>query len=118
MKLSPLRHGHAVSARGSHFVERNAAAGSRNWPAAVEDLMLEKTYTPETVEDRRYREWEEGGFFKCGQNADGNSSDETFTIVIPPPNVTGSLHMGHALNNTLQDIMVRYQRMRGLDVLW
>ncbi|RVU38983.1 valine--tRNA ligase [Hwanghaeella grinnelliae] len=80
--------------------------------------MLEKTYTPETVEDRRYREWEEGGFFKCGQNAERNSSDETFTIVIPPPNVTGSLHMGHALNNTLQDIMIRYQRMRGLDVLW
>lgn len=80
--------------------------------------MLEKTYTPETVEDRRYREWEEGGFFKCGRDADGKSSDETFTIVIPPPNVTGSLHMGHALNNTLQDIMVRYQRMRGLDVLW
>ena len=76
--------------------------------------MLEKTYAPETVEDRRYREWEEGGYFKCGRN----SGDETFTIVIPPPNVTGSLHMGHALNNTLQDIMIRYQRMRGLDVLW
>lgn len=52
--------------------------------------------------------------FKCGRN----TGAETFTVVIPPPNVTGSLHMGHALNNTLQDIMIRYQRMRGLDVLW
>ncbi|WP_425404436.1 valine--tRNA ligase [Hwanghaeella sp.] len=80
--------------------------------------MLEKTYAPEEVEDRRYREWEEGGYFKCGQKGGPGSDEETFTIVIPPPNVTGSLHMGHALNNTLQDIMVRYQRMRGLDVLW
>ena len=76
--------------------------------------MLEKTYNPADVEGRRYREWEDGGYFKCGRN----SGAETYTIVIPPPNVTGSLHMGHALNNTLQDIMVRYQRMRGLDVLW
>ena len=75
---------------------------------------MQDKYSPEAVEARRYSEWEEGGYFKCGRNA----SAETFTIVIPPPNVTGSLHMGHALNNTLQDVMIRYQRMRGLDVLW
>jgi len=75
---------------------------------------MQDKYNPETVEARRYSEWEEGGYFKCGRNP----SAETFTIVIPPPNVTGSLHMGHALNNTLQDVMIRYHRMRGLDVLW
>ncbi len=76
--------------------------------------MLEKTYQPQDVEARRYTEWEEGGYFRGG----GNRDAESFSIVIPPPNVTGSLHIGHALNNTLQDIMIRYQRMRGLDVLW
>ncbi len=80
----------------------------------VAESMMQDKYNPEAVEARRYSEWEEGGYFKCGRNP----SDETFTIVIPPPNVTGSLHMGHALNNTLQDIMIRYHRMRGLDVLW
>ncbi len=76
--------------------------------------MLEKSYKPEEVETRRYQEWEEGGYFQCGKRSDA----DTYTIVIPPPNVTGSLHMGHALNNTLQDILIRYQRMNGLDVLW
>jgi len=77
--------------------------------------MLEKTYNPAGVEEKHYKAWEEGGAFACGQGKDGADS---YTIVIPPPNVTGSLHMGHALNNTLQDIMIRYQRMKGLDVLW
>ena len=76
--------------------------------------MLDKTYRPAEVEDKHYRRWEESGAFACGTRPDA----ETYTIVIPPPNVTGSLHMGHALNNTLQDILIRYQRMRGLDVLW
>ncbi|MBT4219912.1 MAG: valine--tRNA ligase, partial [Rhodospirillaceae bacterium] len=76
--------------------------------------MLEKTYTPAGVEEKHYKAWEDRGAFECGKRPDA----DTYTIVIPPPNVTGSLHMGHALNNTLQDIMIRYQRMKGLDVLW
>ncbi|WP_421695202.1 valine--tRNA ligase [Aestuariivirga sp.] len=76
--------------------------------------MLEKTFTPAEMEARLYAEWEAKGFFKPGRNPKG----DPFTIVIPPPNVTGSLHMGHALNNTIQDILVRFERMRGKDVLW
>jgi len=76
--------------------------------------MLEKTYDPAEVEPRLYAAWENSGAFAAGRNAGG----EPFTIVIPPPNVTGSLHMGHALNNTLQDILCRFERMRGRDVLW
>src|SRR5438045_8561512 len=75
--------------------------------------MLEKTYNPREVEERRYRPWEESGAFRAGR-VDG----KPFTIMIPPPNVTGSLHIGHALNNTLQDILARFERMRGRDVLW
>jgi valyl-tRNA synthetase len=66
------------------------------------------------VEDTWYRQWKEKGYF----HADEEGSDNTFAIVIPPPNVTGSLHMGHALNNTLQDILIRYKRMVGLNTLW
>ncbi len=76
--------------------------------------MLEKTYRPEEIEKKHYAEWEQSGVFSCGQKPDA----DPYTIVIPPPNVTGSLHMGHALNNTLQDILVRYKRMKGFDVLW
>ncbi len=76
--------------------------------------MLDKTYNPSGVEKKHYDAWEKGGAFACGQRPEA----DTYTIVIPPPNVTGNLHMGHALNNTLQDIMIRYQRMKGLDVLW
>ncbi|MCF4165038.1 valine--tRNA ligase [Zavarzinia compransoris] len=76
--------------------------------------MLDKTYDPADIEPRLYEGWEKSGAFKAGRNAGG----EPFTIVIPPPNVTGSLHMGHALNNTLQDILCRFERMRGRDVLW
>jgi len=76
--------------------------------------MLDKTYNPAGVEDRHYKAWEDAGAFACGRRAGA----ETYTIVIPPPNVTGSLHMGHALNNTLQDILIRYKRMKGFDVLW
>ncbi|MDX5592670.1 valine--tRNA ligase [Pseudovibrio sp. SPO723] len=78
--------------------------------------MLDKTYEAASVEPRIYETWENAGAFKAGAGADDGAA--TYSIVIPPPNVTGSLHMGHALNNTLQDIMVRYQRMRGRDVLW
>ena len=76
--------------------------------------MLEKNYEPGVVEEKHYKAWEETGLFACGNapNAD------PYTIVIPPPNVTGSLHMGHALNNTLQDILIRYKRKKGFDALW
>ena len=69
--------------------------------------------SPADIEKRLYAEWEEQGCFEAGR-VDGDS----YTIVIPPPNVTGNLHMGHALNNTLQDILCRFERMRGRDVLW
>jgi valyl-tRNA synthetase len=76
--------------------------------------MLDKTYQPAEVEARRYARWEQSGGFA----ADPDSNKPPYTIMMPPPNVTGSLHMGHALNFTLQDVLVRYQRMRGRDVLW
>ncbi|AYD01540.1 valine--tRNA ligase [Neorhizobium sp. NCHU2750] len=78
--------------------------------------MLEKTYDSAAVEPKIAKAWDDADAFRAGANAKPGA--ETFTIVIPPPNVTGSLHMGHALNNTLQDIMVRFERMRGKDVLW
>ena len=78
--------------------------------------MLEKTYEPSAVEGRIYEAWLKAGAFKAGAGAKPGA--ETFSIVIPPPNVTGSLHIGHALNNTIQDILIRFERMRGKDVLW
>ena len=78
--------------------------------------MIEKNYQPADIEGRMSRVWEESGAFKAGRPE--RQDAEPFTIVIPPPNVTGSLHMGHALNNTLQDILCRFERMRGRDVLW
>ncbi|HLG47676.1 MAG TPA: valine--tRNA ligase [Reyranella sp.] len=76
--------------------------------------MLDKTYDPKEIEARLYPEWEQGGAFK----AHPDSAKPPYCIVIPPPNVTGSLHMGHALDNTLQDILIRWRRMKGDDVLW
>ncbi|MGV2976106.1 valine--tRNA ligase [Roseibium alexandrii] len=78
--------------------------------------MLDKTYDAASVEPRIYETWEKAEAFKAGAGAKDGA--DAFTIVIPPPNVTGSLHMGHALNNTLQDILVRWKRMQGYDVLW
>ncbi|WP_406871646.1 valine--tRNA ligase [Aminobacter sp. P9b] len=78
--------------------------------------MLEKTYDAKSVEPKIAKAWEDADAFKAGAGAAEGA--EPFTIVIPPPNVTGSLHMGHALNNTLQDILVRFERMRGKNVLW
>src|SRR5215210_3186721 len=78
--------------------------------------MMEKTFNPAAVEARIASRWEEAEAFKAGREDRKNA--EPYTIVIPPPNVTGSLHMGHALNNTLQDILCRFERMRGKDVLW
>ena len=78
--------------------------------------MIEKNYQPADIESRMSAIWEESGAFKAGRPERKDAAP--FTIVIPPPNVTGSLHMGHALNNTLQDILCRFERMRGRDVLW
>jgi len=78
--------------------------------------MIEKTYQPSAVEGRIYEAWEQAGAFRAGRPE--RAKAEPYCIVIPPPNVTGSLHMGHALNNTLQDILCRFERMRGRDVLW
>ena len=78
--------------------------------------MLDKTYDAASVEPRIYETWEKAGAFKAGAGAKDGAP--AFSIVIPPPNVTGSLHMGHALNNTLQDILIRWKRMQGYDVLW
>jgi len=83
-------------------------------------LDLPKAYEAKAVELDVYRRWEEAGCFKAGagKRADGQGKANPYTIAIPPPNVTGVLHMGHALNNTLQDTLVRWQRMQGRDVLW
>ncbi len=81
--------------------------------------MLDKTYRPDTVEQKLYEAWEADGAFRCNQvHGMEGANGAPYAIVIPPPNVTGSLHMGHALNNTLQDILIRYHRMKGGDVLW
>ncbi len=76
--------------------------------------MLDKTYNPGEIEPKHYQEWERAGLFA----ADEQSADRPYAIMMPPPNVTGSLHMGHALTFTLQDILVRYHRMKGRDALW
>jgi valyl-tRNA synthetase len=78
--------------------------------------MIDKTYQPADVEGRIYASWEAAGAFRAGRPE--RKAAPPYAIVIPPPNVTGSLHMGHALNNTIQDILCRFERMRGRDVLW
>lgn len=78
--------------------------------------MMDKTFEPAAVEARISKAWEEAEAFKAGRGAAPGA--EPYCIVIPPPNVTGSLHMGHALNNTLQDVLCRFERLRGKDVLW
>ncbi len=88
--------------------ERDVASGSYN--AAMEPL-----YKPEGVEERWQRTWEEEGLYRAGA---GKRRDETFVICVPPPNVTGALHMGHALNGSIQDLLIRWHRMQGFDTLW
>lgn len=78
-------------------------------------MAMEKTFNAAEAEARIYEAWEQAGAFKAGAN---KSRDESFTVMIPPPNVTGALHVGHAFNNTLQDILIRWHRMRGFDTLW
>ncbi len=75
---------------------------------------LAKTYDPKGIEDRLYQKWENSGYF----HASVDRSKKPFTIVMPPPNITGQLHMGHALDNTMQDILIRYKRMQGYNALW
>jgi len=79
-----------------------------------EAFMLDKTFSPKEAEGRIYAQWEASGAFHAGRKPQA----EPYCIVIPPPNITGRLHIGHALNNTLQDILARFERMRGKDVLW
>ena len=79
-------------------------------------MPMEKTFDAKAAEPRLTALWEDAGAFRAGANA--RPGAEAFSIMIPPPNVTGSLHMGHAFNNTLQDILIRWHRMRGHDVLW
>src|SRR5947208_7417563 len=78
--------------------------------------MIGKTYQASPVEGRIYAQWEQTGAFRCGRPE--RRGARPYCIVIPPPNVTGLLHMGHALNNTLQDVLARFERMRGRDVTW
>ncbi|MFY0679337.1 MAG: valine--tRNA ligase [Thalassovita sp.] len=79
-------------------------------------MAMEKTFNAAEAESRLYAAWEQAGCFKAGANAKPEAS--SFCIMIPPPNVTGVLHMGHAFNNTLQDILMRWKRMQGFDTLW
>ncbi|MGI6264566.1 MAG: valine--tRNA ligase [Acutalibacteraceae bacterium] len=80
----------------------------------AENRQLAKTYDPRDVEDRIYRFWTDGGYFHAKVDPD----KKPYTIVMPPPNITGQLHMGHALDNTLQDILIRWRRMQGYEALW
>ncbi len=77
-------------------------------------MDMQKTYNPKDFEDRIYREWEENGYF----HAKADKNKKPFTIMMPPPNITGQLHMGHAMDNTLQDTIIRFKRMQGYDALW
>src|SRR6201992_3652114 len=77
---------------------------------------MDKTFDPASVEGRIREAWDEAGAFRAGRPE--RAAATPYCVMIPPPNVTGSLHIGHALNNTLQDVLCRFERMRGRDVLW
>lgn len=81
---------------------------------AIAEPSLDKTYNPAEIEQSRYAHWEKSGYFR----PNGDTSKDSFCVVIPPPNVTGSLHMGHAFQQTIMDTMIRYQRMQGKNTLW
>ncbi len=87
--------------------------GTFNLPDIYRDFM-DKHYDPQTIENKWYQWWEQNGHF----HADASSGGEPYSVVIPPPNVTGILHMGHALNNTIQDVLVRWRRMQGRNTVW
>ncbi|MBQ2708908.1 MAG: class I tRNA ligase family protein, partial [Clostridia bacterium] len=78
------------------------------------EINLPKNYAPKEFEDRIYKKWCDRGYFTAKRDPE----KKPYTIVIPPPNITGQLHMGHALDNTLQDILIRYKRMSGYATLW
>ena len=80
----------------------------------MENKKLENTYNPQEFEEKLYEKWEEKGYFKPSMNKES----EAYSIMMPPPNVTGKLHMGHALDGTIQDILIRYKRMNGFNTLW
>ena len=80
----------------------------------MKDRKLENTYNPQEFEEKLYEKWEEKGYFKPSMNKER----EAYSIMMPPPNVTGKLHMGHALDGTIQDILIRYKRMNGFNTLW
>jgi valyl-tRNA synthetase len=101
---------------GLPFAERRADA--RVLEGSMKAIELAKAYDPKQFEDRLYREWNDHGFFQPTQRGADAQQGKPFVVVIPPPNVTGVLHMGHGLNNGLQDILVRYWRMRGRPTLW
>ena len=86
-------------------------------PASPPGTELPKTFDPRAVESRILRLWEEGGYFGASA-ADVERGGEPYVIVIPPPNVTAVLHMGHGLNNTIQDVLIRWRRMQGRVTLW
>src|SRR3974377_2148886 len=97
-------------------VDSFACAGLFTQKSIERRTMIEKTYQPSAVEGRIYARWEEAQAFRSARPE--RLAARPYCIVIPPPNVTGSLNMGHALNNTLQDVLARFERMRGRDVLW
>ena len=80
----------------------------------MEGKELSKVYNPKDVEERIYETWQENGYF----HAEVDTSKKPFTIVMPPPNITGKLHMGHAMDDTMQDIIIRFKRMQGYNALW
>ncbi len=95
-------------------MRENPPAPPTGEPRSASDAALPDRYDPRQVEERWYRAWEERGYFR----ADPFAKSKPYAIVIPPANVTGSLHIGHALNNTLQDILIRWKRMEGFNTLW
>ena len=105
--MSAKQHGSAAKARrpNKDFEEQKEQMGTK---------QLEKTYNPSGMEDRIYHRWLEKGYFHAQVNPD----KKPFTIIMPPPNITGQLHMGHALDNTMQDILIRWKRMEGYEALW
>src|SRR5712672_4395738 len=108
---------HAGRACGAGDIDRQSAAGlCVAHTKAIESTMIDNRYQPADIEARIGAAWEDAQAFRAGRP--DRLAAAPYCIVIPPPNVTGSLHMGHALNNTLQDVLCRFERMRGRDVLW
>src|SRR5712675_2358618 len=108
---------HAGRACGADDIDRQSAAGlCVAHTKAIESTMIDNRYQPADIEARIGAAWEDAQAFRAGRP--DRLAAAPYCIVIPPPNVTGSLHMGHALNNTLQDVLCRFERMRGRDVLW